>query len=79
VRSFVRRTLAGDAGAGCGLSLGFKLLNLYDPYAASLVGRAGEEPTEADCAGGSVVDLVDDAGRDVRTRVEGGDDSAEAG
>jgi hypothetical protein len=56
------------------------LLNLYDPYAASFVGRAGEEVREADCAGASVIDLVDDAGRDVRTRVvEGGEDSAEVG
>jgi hypothetical protein len=39
----------GDAGAGCGLSLGFRLLNLYAPYTASLFGRAADavEETEA--------------------------------
>ena len=40
----VRRVVVfrGDAGAGCGRSLGFRLLNLYVPYAASLLGRAAE-------------------------------------
>jgi hypothetical protein len=41
--------VCGDAGAGCGRSLGFRLLNLYDPYTASLLGRAADavEETEA--------------------------------
>lgn len=38
----------GDAGAGCGLSLGFRLLNLYEPYAASLFGRAADAVEETD-------------------------------
>jgi hypothetical protein len=39
----------GDAGAGCGRSRGFRLLNLYVPYTASLFGRAADavEETEA--------------------------------
>jgi len=38
----------GEAGAGCGLSLGFRLLNLYDPYAASLFGRAADAVEDTD-------------------------------
>jgi hypothetical protein len=30
----------GGAGAGCGLSRGFRLVNLYDPYATPLGGCA---------------------------------------
>lgn len=36
----------GEVGAGCGLSRGFRLLNLYAPYAASLEGRAAEAADE---------------------------------
>src|SRR4051812_10805967 len=39
---FVRRVLRGAAGAGWGRSRGFRLLNLYAPYEASLLGRAAE-------------------------------------
>ena len=44
---FVRRVLRGVAGAGWGLSRGFRLLNLYVPYAASRLGRAAD--AEAGC------------------------------
>jgi hypothetical protein len=45
----VAGVLRGEAGAGCGRSRGFRLLNLYVPYVASLFGRAADavEDTEA--------------------------------
>jgi hypothetical protein len=45
---FVRRAFRGDAGAGCGLSRGFRLLNLCGPYEASLLGRAADAVDEMD-------------------------------
>jgi hypothetical protein len=62
--------LAGEAGAGCGLSRGFRLLNLCGPYEASLAGRAGEDEAVAG---------FEDVGRAGRTRAEEGDDSADDG
>jgi hypothetical protein len=48
---FVRRALRGDAGAGCGLSRGLRLLNLCGPYEASLLGRAADAVDEIEaCA-----------------------------
>ena len=38
-------------GVGCGRSRGLRLLNLYDPYAASLVGRAAEAGEDVGAAG----------------------------
>lgn len=37
-----RAVRGGDVGVGWGRSRGLRLLNLYDPYVASLVGRAAE-------------------------------------
>ena len=45
---FVRRGFRGVAGAGWGLSLGFRLLNLWGPYEASLLGRAAEAVDETE-------------------------------
>lgn len=45
---FVRRAVRGAAGAGCGRSRGFRLLNLYDPYEASLFGRAADAVDETE-------------------------------
>jgi hypothetical protein len=44
----VAGVLRGEAGAGCGRSRGFRLLNLYVPYVASLFGRAAEAVEETD-------------------------------
>jgi hypothetical protein len=45
---FVLRAFRGDAGAGCGRSRGFRLLNLCGPYEASLLGRAADAVDEMD-------------------------------
>jgi hypothetical protein len=74
LRPLVRRTLAGEAGAGCGRSRGLRLLNLCGPYDASFVGRAGDEETDGD----AVAERVDAEGRAGR-RADAGDVSAEEG
>jgi hypothetical protein len=45
---FVLRALRVAAGAGCGRSRGFRLLNLCGPYEASLLGRAADAVDEMD-------------------------------
>jgi hypothetical protein len=45
---FVRREFRGEAGAGCGLSRDFRLLNLCGPYEASLLGRAADAVEDMD-------------------------------
>lgn len=69
LRILVDRALAGDEGAGCGRSRGFRLLNLYEPYVSSLEGGAG--------AGDELVDAT--GGRTGRARVLCGDVSADVG
>jgi hypothetical protein len=68
------RAVAGDTGAGCGLSLGFRLLNLCGPYDVSFGTRAG-----GDVVWVSDTDRLDGAARTGGCRVDDGEDSVEEG
>lgn len=46
-----RAVRGGDMGAGCGRSRGLRLLNLYEPYVASLFDRAAAAGEEVGAAG----------------------------
>lgn len=69
---FVRRVFRGVAGAGWGLSLGFRLLNLWGPYEASLLGRAADavDETEALARRWASYEIALEGSRDLERSVD---------
>jgi hypothetical protein len=72
----VLRDVTGEGGAGCGLSRGFRLLNLCGPYDVSFDGGRAADGAALKF---SDVDREGGEGLTVRARVEAGDDSVEDG